>query len=198
MIIKSLRWCLLLAVTTFVSGCYPDGPEYVDQMDLVYSNYDPNTVFKGNGNYYMKDSIVEFTGDTSKVKYVNGVTAKIVLDRVKLNMSSYGYTQVFNEALADFSLVLGTVQSTYTYIYYDYWGGYYGWYYPYYPTYTSYTTGSLVITMVNNENLTPSGRKSVAWTAIANGLIEGTTASFNSRVQKSIDQAYIQSSYLKQ
>jgi hypothetical protein len=118
MIIRTLRWSLLLAVTTFVSGCYPDGPEYVDQMDLVYSNYDPNTVFKGNGNYYMKDSIVEFTGDTSKVKYVNGVTAKIVLDRVKLNMSSYGYTQVFNEALADFSLVLGTVQSTYTYIYY--------------------------------------------------------------------------------
>jgi hypothetical protein len=83
--------------------------------------------------------------------------------------------------------------------YWDWWyGGYYppyGWYYPY-PVTTSYSTGSLVVTMLDPNDLSANEKMRAVWGFVVNGLLEGSTTEFTARFTKGINQAYIQSPYL--
>ena len=112
-----------------------------------------------------------------------------------------GWTKV--EKTANPDVILAPVAyelTTYSYWgggYWDWWyGGWYGWYYPY-PVVTSYTTGSLVVTMLDPNDVSPDDKARVTWSFIINGLLEGTTAEFNARYTKGIDQAFTQSPYIK-
>ena len=106
----------------------------------------------------------------------------------------------------DVIILVSTMTNTNLYYYYDwgYWGwwypGYYppwGWYYPgYYPPYiTGYRSGSVFMQMVDSKAAPGADNVAVEWSAILNGLAEGSDLS--SRVQKMIDAAYSQSPYLK-
>ncbi len=53
--IKRFLYVPLLAALTLLGSCYPEGPEYVDQLDLVLTNYDPNTDFKAMGTFAISD-----------------------------------------------------------------------------------------------------------------------------------------------
>jgi len=39
-------------------SCYPEGPEYVEELDAVYTNYDPEFNFPDQNTYAMPDSII--------------------------------------------------------------------------------------------------------------------------------------------
>jgi hypothetical protein len=198
----------MLAVITgaFLLGCYPAGPEFVEDLDVVYSSYDEEYNFQSKGTYAIPDKIVvdveiDKNGDTTFV-YMKPVYATPILQAIKSNMSELGWTEVGIDKNADI-LVTPAGMSTTT-VYYSYWydwwyggyyGGWYGWYYPPYYSVSSYTTGSLIITMSDPNIASAIERTPTIWIGAMNGLLTG--ANDINRVIAGIDQAFAQSPYLK-
>lgn len=200
---RILSKMMLTAVTgAFLLGCYPAGPEYVDDLDVVYSTYDQAYDFQSKGTYSLPDKIVTDVkidkGDTTYV-YMKDKYATPILQSIESNMTSLGWTKVDIDKDPNV-LVTPATMSTTTY-YYSYWynwwyGGYYGgwgWYYPPYYSVSSYTTGSLIITMADPNLENAINKSPTVWLAAANGL----AGSYDiNRVLKGIDQAFTQSPYL--
>jgi len=205
---RYLKGLSLVLLTVLFTQCYPGGPEYTEDLDLVYTNYDQTCDFTAKHTYAIPDQIPKVTGDyvsDGKITYVNDVYAKVILDLIKSNLNKYGWTEVDVSEKPDVLIAPLAGESTtfyYSYYYYyDWWyGSYYpgyggGWYYPY-PTVDSYTTGTLWVSMLDANNLTPNDKFPVSWTFLVNGLLEGSSSGFQSRASKTINQAFEQSPYL--
>jgi hypothetical protein len=201
---KILKVLSLTAIVFLLTQCYPAGPEYIEELDLVYTNYDPACNFTAKHTYAIPDKIMKIDDDLingGDPNFIKEPYATQLLDKINQNMSNYGWTKVSKDANPDVLLAPVAYELTTTYYYgggyWDWWyGGWYGWYYPY-PVTTSYTTGSLITTMLNPNDLSPDGKMRAVWGFVINGLLEGTSAEFASRYSKGINQAYTQSPYLK-
>ncbi len=206
--IKSLKQFVLIAFAGLLTGCYYQGPEYYEELDIVYTNYDKSFDFKSHKTYSMPDRIIKVTGEAVEgnlPEYVAPATAAIALEQIKANMLSLGYTYVTDTAAAELILFPAALEVTnvayyYNYYYY-YWGWYYpyygGWYYPYGTTTTTYQTGTLFLDLTSKHDLSPTGKARAVWIAAINGLLEGTTNEVNQRVVKGLNQAFKQSEYLR-
>jgi Domain of unknown function (DUF4136) len=195
---------LAAAAGVFLLGCYPAGPEFVEELDVVYSSYDQEYDFKSQGTYSMPDKIVTDVkidnGDTTYV-YMKAVYATPLLAAIDQNMTKLGWSKIDIANDPDV-LLTPSVMSTTT-VYYSYWydwwyGGYYGgwgWYYPPYYSVSSYTTGSMIITMSDPNIESAINKSPTVWISAANGLVTG----YNDvdRVVTAINQAFVQSPYLK-
>jgi hypothetical protein len=62
-----------------ISGCYQEGPVYVDEYDVVYSNYDTETDFNAKVTFSMPDQIVKIDKDL-----VDGTGINYVKDILRL------------------------------------------------------------------------------------------------------------------
>lgn len=190
-------------------GCYPAGPDFVEDLDVVYTTFDNEYDFVGQSTYAMPDKIVIDVdidnGDTTFV-YMKDVFAAPLLAAIDQEMSKYGWQKI-TPTLAnqpDVVITPAAIKST-TYFYsywYDWWyggwyGGYWGWYYPPYYTVSSYTTGSIIITMAdpNQAEQNPIGESPSVWIAAANGMVTGSYDV--SRATDAIKKAFAQSPYLK-
>jgi hypothetical protein len=200
---KLFKILSLTALAFLLAQCYPNGPEYVDQLDLVYSNYDQEYNFEAKKTYAIPDKIMKIDGsliEGEDTSFMKDTYAKPMLDQINKKMAEYGWTKVASTATPD--VVLAPV--AYELTTYSYWGGYwggwyggwYGWYYPY-PVVTSYSTGSLIVNMLDPNDKSPDDKARVTWTFIVNGLLEGTSAEFTARYTKGINQAFEQSQYIK-
>lgn len=199
----------VLALVGLLSACYYRGPEYYEELDIVYTNYDKDYSFKAHKTYFMPDKIVKITGalqNGQSPEFVSASTAAIIFNEIKSNMSGLGFNLVSDTASADLVLFPTALEVTNITYYYDYWYAYYGWYYPpyyggwYYPYggyTTSYQTGTLMMNLIDNKDLSPTNKARVVWTGAVNGLLEGTTSDVNQRIVKSVDQAFKQSEYLR-
>lgn len=195
----------LLALTCivgllFLGGCYPNGAEYYEDTDVVYTNYDDSYDFKSKGTYSMPDKIVNINGNIvegEEPEFIKEPYNTQILQKIESNMTALGYSKTTDPANADLVLFPAVWTNTTIYYYYDYWCWYYpyycgwGWGY-YYPSYSSITTGTLLMTLVadGEEYVQPTN----VWTAAANGLLSG--AYDVTRVNQAIDQAFKQSAYL--
>jgi hypothetical protein len=186
----------ILGIILLMVSCYPEGIEYYEDTDLVYTNYTETFDFAGQGTYSMPDKIVKVTGNLGEgenPEYVKEPYNKQILDLIDGHMTNLGWTKV--DAVEDADLVLfPAVWTNTTVVYwYDYWCWYdyyyCGWGY-YYPSYTTYTTGTMVMTLVTNESVDNAS----VWTAAINGLMSGTYDI--TRVTNGIDHAFEQSPYL--
>ena len=90
-----------LLLTLFLGGCYPGGPDYVEQLDLVISNHDPDFNFGNVSTYSLPDKVVKITGQmiedpdgNGEPDYISQVTADLILNQLRSNMNSRGYTEV--------------------------------------------------------------------------------------------------------
>lgn len=190
-----------------LAGCYPGGPEYTEDLDVVYTTYDTEFDFAGRNTYAMPDQIVTDvqitnSGDTI-YEYMKPVYADQILGKIASNMSALGWTRVDISATPKPDVLLSPAATSSTTYYYSYWydwwyGGYYGgwgWYYP--PSYTvsSYTTGSLIMTIADPNLDSPINSSPTAWVGVLNGLLSGS-GNVN-RALTGIDQAFAQSPYLK-
>jgi hypothetical protein len=201
---KILKVLSLTAIVFLLTQCYPAGPEYVEELDLVYTNYDPACNFAAKHTYAIPDKIMKIddgliNGDDPD--FIKEPYATQLLDKINQNMTNNGWTKVEKDANPDVLLAPVAYELTTTYYYgggyWDWWyGGWYGWYYPY-PVTTSYSTGSLITTMLDPKDLSPDGKMRAVWGFIINGLLEGTSAQFTERYSKGINQAFTQSPYLK-
>jgi hypothetical protein len=187
-----------VALLFLMAGCYPDGAEYYEDTDVVYTNYNDKYDFKSKGTYSIPDKIVKITGelqDGEDPEFVKEPYNTQILQKITSNMTALGYTKVTDPATADLVLFPAVWTNTTITYYYDYWC----WYYPYYcgwgwgyPSVSSYTTGTLLMTLVaDGEEFVQSTN---VWTAAANGLLSGYYDV--NRVNKAIDQAFKQSPYL--
>lgn len=205
---RTILGTLAFAGIALLSGCYPEGAEYIDDYDLVYTDYSPTYDFQGSTTYSLPDSVVKITGNLEEGELpekVDPIYANEILGKIRDNMNSYGWTRVNVDQDPDVVILPSMLAVTTTTVSYPgYWGWYYpyygyGWYYPGYypPTISSYTTGSLIIQMTNPNDVSPSETIPVVWLGVVNGLLEGTTSGMIVRIDKTVDQAFAQSQYLK-
>lgn len=192
----------LLTLGFLLGGCYPQGPEYVEDLDVVITNHNADYDFNAKGNYAMPDKIVKITGNLSEGDapvFIPDAIATQILSQIESNMNDLGYTRVDIDADPNLLLTPASWETTTILYWYDYWywwwGGYYpGWGYP--PVYvSSYTTGTLVMSLVDPTVESANGNPIPQWTGAINGLLTGVYDPI--RVNKAIDQAYTQSPYLK-
>ncbi len=206
---------LLSALSISFSGCYPDGPDYVDELDIVYTNYDPSFDFKAVNTFALPDSVVIINGSdfreqngVDKPEFVTAQYATVILNTIRNNLINRGWSEVDKSENPDVILLSSVTNTTYVYYYYDwyYWNWWYpdwqagwGWYYPgyYYPIYrTGYHAGTLFIQMTDSKNSTTNFNISVPWSVEINGLMQGSVSSIKIRLKNTIDQAFDQSPYL--
>ena len=210
-----LRNWLAISLLSLIWGCYPQGPEYVDELDLVYTNYSSEFEFASRKTYSLPDSVVKLTGDeftdpdgNGKPSFANPTYAAAIVTTIKQNMDKNGWTLVNKNNKPDVFVLPTTTTTTNLYYYYDwaYWGWYYpgwypgwGWYYPgYYPPYvSSFRTGSVFIQMIDANVVPQQENVPVVWSCILNGLAEGSTSDIVLRIQTGIDKGFSQSPYLK-
>ena len=193
-------------------GCYPQGPEYVEDLDVVYTTYDEEYDFQAQNTFALPDKIVvdvEIDGGDTTWIYMKDAFATPILNSIVANMEANGWERLPNDVDGnpdlDADVVLSPALISSTTYYYSYWydwyygwyGGYWGWYYPPYYSVSSVTTGSMVIVMADPgaADDSPIGKSKASWLAVANGVATG----YNdiSRVTDAIDQAFEQSPYLK-
>lgn len=201
-----MRRLSMISLIPLLVSCYPQGPEYVEDTDVVYTVFDEQYDFSQQSTYAMPDKIVYDIdiedGDTT-LSYLPEAFANPIFDAIEENMSAAGYTRV--EISDDPGLLLTpAMMSSTTYFYsywYDWWyGGWWGWgwgwYYPPYYTISSYTTGSMIMVLSdpNRASVSPINRSPAVWVSTANGLV--SYAYDIDRVTHSIDQAFEQSPYL--
>lgn len=191
-----------LAFAAMLLGCYPDGADYTEELDIVYSNYDETYDFQSKGTYAMPDEIVLLTGDEDDpVDYIQDQYALPILDQIEENMTALGWTRVDVDANPDVELLPASWSTTTLFYsgggYWCWWNPYYcgGWWYYPYPVVSGYTSGTLVMTMVDPNMESADGRRRAVWTGAINGLLSDVY-SFG-RVQKGVDQAFKQSPYLQ-
>ncbi|OYU96471.1 MAG: hypothetical protein CFE21_08765 [Bacteroidetes bacterium B1(2017)] len=201
----------------FASSCRPGGAEYIDELDIVGTRYSKEADFSNKLTYSRPDSVVKISSSNvsdpdgnGKPDYISQASANLITAQIDQNMKKYGWTKVARDQNPDVYIMLSSMETTNIYYYYDswYWGWGYGggypwygggWYYPGYypPTYSTTKTGTLLMQMAAPKDSTLDGKMPIVWTGVINGMMEGSTSSFNSRVKKTIDQAFTQSPILK-
>ena len=204
------RLLLFGLIAGLIAGCHPGGAEFVDELDLVLTSYEESFDFGGANTFALPDKIPVVTGnlaDGEDPEFLEEAKASVILDKIRTNFVTRGYTEVQDDA--DLVVPVAVMSTTTLVLYCDYWWDYWSWwgYYPgypgyggcYYPSGYSYTTGTIVITAIDgaNEDGKPETPVNAVWGAAINGLLEGSDASLSARVEKSIDQAFAQSTYLQ-
>ena len=197
-----------------LGACSPGGADYIEELDIVYTNYSSEYNFQSKKTYAIPDSVIKITGEhfnnpgSGRPPMVNPVYGNVIISELKKNMAANGWTLVPKTSNPDVFILPSAMTTTNIYYWYDwaYWGWYYpgwypgwGWYYPgYYPGYVSgYRSGSVFVQMVDGTPKPAGENIPVVWTAIFNGLAEGETAGINARITNGIGQAFSQSPYLK-
>ncbi|GCC50366.1 DUF4136 domain-containing protein [Chryseotalea sanaruensis] len=198
-------------------GCYPEEPTYVDELDIVYTNYNPAFDFKGVNTFALPEHVIKIDDSTffnhngnTEPEFVSDLYANIILNTIRNNMIALGWTEVNKNSNPDVILLISVSTTTTIYYYYDwyYWNWWYpgwdqgwGWYYPgyYNPVYAGgYRSGTLLIQMTEDVNTMVDKNVSVPWVVVINGLLEGNPTSIESRLSNTINQAFKQSPYLQQ
>lgn len=213
--LKKLQFLALGILGSWILvSCTPGGAEYIDELDIVYTNYDVNYDFGSKGTFAVPDKIVKIEGQfingaggDYEPEFVSPAYTTAILASIRNNMRNAGFTEVDKSANPDLIILPSVIQTEQLFFYYDWW--YWNWYYPgwgsgwgwYYPDYfppqvSSVRTGSLLMQMTDPASVSETDKISVVWTGVVNGLLEGNTSSINNRINDSIDQAFEQSPYL--
>jgi len=183
-----------------LTSCYPDPVIYTEDLDMVYTDYDNGFSFTSMQTYAMPDSIVEVTKEISSpgdLEFMPEPYASQILKNISDNMAAYGWQRVEDPEQADLVLLPVSWSNTTVVYWYNYWC-WYSYYYcgwGYYPptTASSYTTGTLALGLLykGDNQIDPTK----VWAGAVNGVLSGSNNV--SRATKGIDQAFIQSPYLK-
>lgn len=207
---RSSFWLLLVAGVT---ACSPEGATFVEEQDVVYTNYNKGFEFTSKSTYALPDEVISVTnngdaGDSDQPEFLPPQFASPILATLRSNMNALGYREVDESADPDLILLPMMLQTTQVYYYYDwwYWSWYYpgygpgwGWYYPGYypPMVTEVRSGSIFVQMTSPKDINADQEIAVQWIAIVNGLLEGELGDAANRIDRTLDQAFSQSPYLQ-
>ena len=206
---KIIKWLSFFFITGLLASCYPEKDRSIEDFDIVGTKFEETADFQSYKTYHLYDSIIVIYDTTEEKPEYPAEAAAIVLDNIKSNLLAYGWIEANATDTPDVYIESATWNSTVQGVtYYPGWGypgwgypgypGYPGWGYPGYGTsYYSYTTGTITISMMDVKNYDfDDSAPMVIWNAGINGVLTSSNSSTLSRVDFSVNQAFIQSAYL--
>ena len=131
---KRISIVLIVASVLLLGGCYPHGPEYVEDLDVVLTSHKAEYDFLAKVTYAMPDRIVKITGDIAEGEdpsFIPDINAQKILTTIANNMADLGWQRVDVEDSPDLLLLPASWETTTIFYWYDYWYWWYGGYYPY-------------------------------------------------------------------
>ena len=188
------------ALMLLLLGCYPGQPEFVDEYDIVYTNYSPDFDFSEDYSYSLPDGVLvldDDRGPDDPPEFVDPTFGDPILDGIRQNLNALGWTEVDEEDDPDLVILPSAFDTDFLYFYNPgYWCWYYpcwGWGYPgYSPGYvTGYTTGTVLMQMTDPNGVV-NDEVPVVWLGAINGLLQGSDANIISRINSNVDQAFAQ------
>jgi hypothetical protein len=201
------EWLILSFLILMIPGCYPSEDFFVEELDLVVTNYDVDEDYSRFRTFSVPDSVVRIGGEDDDGP---GPFDELMLDLVRRNMKDLGYEEESDPennapdlvVLVEL-LVVNNVVVAPCYPGWGWWGGWPpywgpGWCggVPWVPV-GSYTTGTIILDMIDLDQADDVEEEvPIVWAAYLNGLVTGSDASMADRIEKNIDQAFVQSSYL--
>lgn len=202
------EWFILSFLILMFPGCYPSEDFFVEELDIVVTNYDVDEDYSRFRTFSVPDSVVRI-GDNGEDDGP-GPFDELMLDLVRSNMQDLGYIEELDPENNTPDLVvlveLLVVNNTVVAPCWPGWGWWGGWppYYgpgwcggvPWIPV-GSYTTGTVILDMIDIDGADEVEETvPIVWNALINGLVTGSDASLEARIRTNINQAFDQSSYL--
>lgn len=202
---------LLMAVVmlSLTVSCQKD-PDF-DELStefVTYTNYDKSVDFSKFTTFYISDAIKVLS---DKKRDWNDDNAQMIIKTVADNLKDRGYVQLdaSEKENADLGIQLSYVESTYYFTTYTspyywldwWWGSAYwpGWYpmypYPSYPLTYSYDVGSLLGEMIWIDR--SSEKLQQVWSMCVGGTMSGSTLTDVYKAKRGVNQAFVQSPYIK-
>ena len=210
---------LVFTLAGLLSGCYPDKIDYLEEYDVAGTMYDEEADFSSYLTFHVLDTVMHVTDDGEDDPNLSRDHDAYILGLIRQNMIDKGYIEIESpDSLSTPNLILfvqamsSDFYSYYPY-WYDYWSYYPGWNwwypgYPFYPGYpwypgggyySSYSTGTLIIEMMDTEvDPGQNDHPGIVWMGLVDGLLTNNTSSAKARLEKQINQLFIQSPYLQQ
>lgn len=195
----------------------------LDNDFVVYTDHDNKADFKSFTTFYIPDSVLVISSN-QKPQYWTSTEADAIITTMINNMESRGYTRTMDKEKAELGLQVSYVENVNYFADYhesnsNWWWGYPGywlpgywrpswgptwgndwhdWYYPY-PVVYSYSVGSLLAEMINLKAPMPTTETKlpVVWTAYMAGLLSGSDKIDMQRSVRAIEQAFVQSPYIR-
>lgn len=197
---KTFNLIAFLSIIGLLSGCYPKGAEYVDELDVVISHYDP-AGFKV-GTFRIPDEII-YIKNGKPNEDADHSEDHVLLGYVEDHFTQNGFTLIDDETSDPKFVVVVTVfeSDNRGYVWYPPgWGGWWGWwgpgwgyYPPYYGYYYNYKTGSVMIQLGDYENRDEEEETmETVYDGAVNGLLQGSESYIEARVKNGIDQLFKQ------
>lgn len=203
---------LLSAVILAAVACHKEPFVDGDNEYLVYTSPGKDVTFSSFVTFDLADSLLVI-GQSAKPEYSQSDNALALIQKVRTNMENLGYIYTPDNPDADLGIQMTYVIKTERYVqhYNDpywwldypgywspgYWGNYMGFCYPYPVTY-SFSTNTLMIDMVDlTAPKTGNEALEVVWSAYIGGPAGSSIVTDMNRMKDAIDQAYVQSPYLK-
>ena len=203
---------LIPALALLAVACHKEPYIDSDNEYLVYTSPGKDATFASFTTFDLADSLLVI-GQSAKPEYSQSQNALALIQAVRTNMENAGYVYTPDNPDADLGIQMTYVIKTDRYVQYyndpywwlnypgywspGYWGNYVGFYYPYPVTYT-YSTNALMVDMA--DLITPkTGTEAlkVVWSVYIGGPAGSSVASDVEVMKKAIDQAFVQSPYLK-
>lgn len=193
-------------ILILAAGCYPGGPEFVEELDVVYTNYDPGFNFSTDYTFSLPPGVLDISDGEpgGNPEYIDEVFGDAILDDIRANLTALGWTEVGEQEDPDLIILASALSTTSIYYYdpgwwwwyYPGWGPGWGWGYPgYFPGYVSgYTTGTVLIQMTEPGGI-EGNEVPVVWTCALNGLLQGSDQNIVSRIEANLDQAFTQAPF---
>lgn len=207
---KYFNLVLTVAIMGLLYSCYPKGAEYVDELDVVISQYDKDN-FPRPGTFAMPDEVVYLKDGELDEDHPHDKDDQL-LDQIEDQMKANGFELVNNTNPKDTTFVaiievLETTNVGYVWPPYGpgwgYWDPWYPWYpggwnpyYPWYPSYYSFKTGTVRVQLGDWENRDIAEDKlKMVYLGAINGLLQGSDSYINDRVTQGINQLFNQSPF---
>jgi hypothetical protein len=179
---------------------------------LVYTSPGKDVNFTNYKTFDIADSLL-IIGQKDEPVYSQSESALALIQAYRINMEKAGFIYTPSNPDADLGVQLTYVVKTERYVqYYDdaywwlsypgywpsgYWGNWTGFYYPRPVVYT-YTTNALLSDIVNLTGEQEEGKPlEILWTSYIGGPASSSLQADIQRLTSAVDQAFVQSPYLK-
>jgi hypothetical protein len=197
------RFFCLVAVVVIMVQCEPQ-PDDLKLFDeyVVSTNYNKTVDFNSYATYSIKsDTIGLISNNINDDTIIVGTNyARPVVQQVRSNLDSRGFTEVAPDENPDLAINIYIVKNLNIYqqynpgYYYPSYSGYYNYYYGY-PGVTTYVsnTGILVVELVDLKNIV-GGQVKIIWNAQMGDVF--SSIDLNKQSMDAIDQAFAQSPFI--
>lgn len=196
----------LIFLTT--PGCYPGGPESLEELGLVITFNGKDLDFTGMSTFGITDAVADLDTGQGSSDPIDPIFKEAALEAIEANMISRGFTLIgepYTEK-PDVWITVGAVQSDVWVQWYGwgYYGGYPGWGGGYYPPYTGvakFEQGSIIWQMLDlrdvDDPTSPDAEPTVMWLAGINGAVKNSQSANVSSITSGVGQGFTQSPYIK-